>query len=1551
MSNITNIELTNLIRNLRTALADESGQTIFTEGHKQTLDHIIYNPVTNKLEADRAVETTLNSFYLGEQHKMSSGSENIYFTNLTSGTNWYPPWGGLKDQSIPANQTEAGLYAPSARVFGAYGVAELGGQPVLDTGIPYDGDNFFPYNISGVGITTVVAEVVPAHIRLKYELSVNGTPVYDQILTHTGLAVNQTLSWFFDHPLDVVAGSTNHASIRKIDTQEQDLGLLLVCQGDDITTWGGVRYQTDVQNRGFEDKNIAFSNDLEALDIVGYYDLYVDPTYVGSETGSNLKPYTSLATAIAASSAGNRIFIKGDNILTTEIVLPHSLSFYGIDGTKIRYASYNASNGNLLKFTGTDNTAVFIFKNIEFNNAGEYGLKITGGAASVDIVDCKFRYNGWNGTGLNTIVAEAAGVLGYDSSQADLQAFYAGSSASNGGAMRIETVTNLQVIGNKVLNNLRGIRVADCGINGNGFITRNVSAQNIESGVYLSVGSLGGCQNITVTMNFSAFNANNGLLCIGGINNKFSQNEVNGNWNAGACFWGSSNSTLRDCGLYNNNRSSYNGIGNTGDALASIQINEAYSLLGTNISLNPDARFICEILDTQVHYTGLGSSTEKIGLLITSAVGNLAEDPKNIIKIDDVGFIGQDYAIDLSQVDISNLKLSLGDNSYQSIGQKAVRQPSAGQYFELPFSNHITNLNYVDCSVTNTGNVIIKEGPTGSRINPYKVNDLQAIAFGSKIRVILKQSNKIQFEVPVSGCSIDGVFVNSVLNQALIQLNNLFTNSVGFSGGSSGNPVSNFVLSGNDLTITLQDATSFTVDVTTLGVDENKFVSSGTLNGNNLDLTMNDSSVITIDATNMVNGSSLSASNIQWNFSYGADANTPVGTGLVDSTVFNKQPFYFGRTMEKGEEFTWVHTTTHQFRIGLWGSGQVEQTYQNATIPSNWHTCFSFLNGGTKWVDSSNTLVTNLHPSGYSISNNTPLSLRFDSNNHLSLYDVSGVADVLIGKTIVALSDNSISIQLGTWSNAVFPQITVKTSGWSIEHDYAGTEDGIINGILDHTVLRSNISIEIGEKIMFMLDQMGNGDFFGTGYTNSATGIVTAEEQLQNQFIYQTNEAIVFTVGGASDWTPNTNASGYFNAASLDQYRVGTSNNVQGMFSLRFTSAGQLTLFHEDSNVKIATCKTNPTVGSSVSLFYGAKGNRAYYSIPTISKQSIVGGSQPNANYVPTIANQAVSVQEADVLNFQIVSSDNIVNQYVETDAPSWMLLNQSTGVLSGTAPAYAGSAADTIVVNCKGGNAVGGTVDFTITVTVTQTPTNSLQFDGTTTFAQGDPVNMTAMERATNGDGSAWTVSMWVKPSSSTGTHTLMVYGAGNDYAGGAVTMKQQGGSSFVLNYGTVYNSIILVVGNAFTASTWQHLMVTFDGGTTGSVGSSASDYYSRFKIYVDGSLQTAIGVATGGGYDGAISGSDPSDNIYRIGRASNVHNNYFDGIINQIGIWNSNQTSNIATIYNSGATQDLSLLAAPPAHYYEIDSSVTTITDSIGSVNLTGYNFTAASLVSDVP
>ena len=811
----------------------------------KVIEYFEYNATKDRLVAKKDVEVAKNGFFLGDKHKMASGNSNIYFEDLDTKTNAYPIFGEVLDQSIPANQVAgAGFNKPKSRIFGDFQSIPLGGSPVNDTAIPYDGSNFFPFNISGVGITTRAAEVVAPTQQLKYEITVNGISVYVQYLDHTGFAVNDDITWYFDQPLDIETGTTLVATIYKISTvnnQEQNDGVLLVCEGDATPT----RYQTNVLNRFFEDEDIALKSDVDVLlsgstykgaysdvtslpslptgsDVLGdfyrvsaggsnyaagdilvfngtdydhiaeasitqndlltsaikAYDIYVKAGYTGAVSdGSLLYPYGDIESALVDANDGDSIYLDGIFNITTEIVLPSdkSLFFYGNDTTVVQYSSYSASNGDVFSFVG-DGTKELKFKSIDFKNAGGYGLYLKK-TIKTTIDDCTFKNNGWNGTALNTVLPEATTtLLGYDSDQADLQAFYAGANASNGGAMRIEEATQLLIVGNTVTNNLRGIRVSDCGVGGAGVISRNQSTQNIESGIYLSVGALGGCQNVTVMMNVSAYNANNGLLVIGGINNKFSQNEVNGNWNAGFCAWGSANATLRDCGLYDNNRSQYNGIGNTGDAKASIQINDAYNLLGTNITLNPAFRFIAEILDTQVHYTGLGSNTEKIGFLITSAVGALADNPKNIIKVDDVGFIGQDYAIDLSEVDVTNLRLSLGDNSYQSIGQKAVKAPLAGNYSELPFSNHVMQVPEVDVVVdTLKQTIALHEGVSGNVINVYKVNELQSVLKANSIDIIQKSSDKIQLrDLTLGNVYINGVVAGSNLNTMNDSLNAAF---------------------------------------------------------------------------------------------------------------------------------------------------------------------------------------------------------------------------------------------------------------------------------------------------------------------------------------------------------------------------------------------------------------------------------------------------------------------------------------------------------------------------------------------------------------------------------------------------------------------------------------------------------------------------------------------------------------------------------------------------------------------------------------------------------
>ena len=255
----------------------------------------------------------------------------------------------------------------------------------------------------------------------------------------------------------------------------------------------------------------------------------------------------------------------------------------------------------------------------------------------------------------------------------------------------------------------------------------------------------------------------------------------------------------------------------------------------------------------------------------------------------------------------------------------------------------------MDFGLDSTGSTILMRDLSlgaNSFLQPHAVNTLEAFAVGTTIQIKAKGGAKIIVEsLPVSGASINGSYVNSVLNQAVIQLNEIFTNTAGFAGGG-GNDVTNFTLSGDDLTIILADGTSYTVDVTSLGVDTNKFVSSGLVSGSNLVLTMSDASEITIDATNMINGSSGLASNSGWNISYGANANDSVATSTNDSTVYNQLPFYFGQALEQGSEFKWNFQSNggSNLIMGIWDGAESPVAYNGgANTASNWGTSLLML--------------------------------------------------------------------------------------------------------------------------------------------------------------------------------------------------------------------------------------------------------------------------------------------------------------------------------------------------------------------------------------------------------------------------------------------------------------------------------------------------------------------------------------------------------------------------------------------------------------------------------
>ena len=378
-------------------------------------------------------------------------------------------------------------------------------------------------------------------------------------------------------------------------------------------------------------------------------------------------------------------------------------------------------------------------------------------------------------------------------------------------------------------------------------------------------------------------------------------------------------------------------------------------------------------------------------------------------------------------------------------------------------------------------------------------------------------------------------------------------------------------------------------------------VSSGAIVGTNLVLTKSDASTVSIDASTLINPVGMVSGSNQWYISYGTNADDTVGVSTMTQTVWNQGPYYWGEELTRGSEYNFNMTTDRQWRMGIWDGAQTAQTYQNQTLETNWNTVFYFKDGTTTFADSTNTEVTDYNSgSEYSVANNAPLSLRFLSDGHLELIDRSGGNEFTIGKTITPLSVNSFKVQFGGWSNATFPNgsITNTNFDWEVAHDFDSSEDGIKDGVEDNTVLKSGISISPGEQININLNQLAEGDYFGTNYTNNSSSVVDAEQQLTNRFQYQTNESII-----GADYNFNTSSSYYFAASNgaIPSWRNNGVNNAVGMISLRYYADNSIQIWSEQENELIATAQANGS-GAPIHLFHGFQGARTYVQIPTISK-------------------------------------------------------------------------------------------------------------------------------------------------------------------------------------------------------------------------------------------------------------------------------------------------------------------------------------------------------------
>ncbi len=358
---------------------------------------------------------------------------------------------------------------------------------------------------------------------------------------------------------------------------------------------------------------------------------------------------------------------------------------------------------------------------------------------------------------------------------------------------------------------------------------------------------------------------------------------------------------------------------------------------------------------------------------------------------------------------------------------------------------------------------------------------------------------------------------------------------------------------------------------------------------------------------------------------------------------------------------------------------------------------------------------------------------------------------------------------------------------------------------------------------------------------------------------------------------------------------------------------------------------------------YGASEAEAVNALNALFSESALAA--------PTITSSTtVSVGTGTPINYEVTGTDIVGIEWGALPtglAPSLANRRYLTGSIT-SAGTYN---VDVTVTNSFG--EAHATIAFVAVSTFADT--KSVQFDNND-FMQIGLSGGSMFARTGNGSGSgdAWSLSFWIKPATGTGnnTQTVLYFGGSDTNNTSGVWVFYQGGGgrrNIVLQYGSNNNNLRLTTAaNSVPRGSWTHILVTYDGGTTGSSSGSISSYYSRFSIFVDGSAATTTNTNSNFGTTQEILSS-----VFNLARRVGGQYMRAGGKLNEVAVWDSDQSANISDIYNGGVVLDLSTLTTTPDGWWRMGDGDTfaTIEDNIGSSDGTLFNMTASDIVSDVP
>ena len=265
-----------------------------------------------------------------------------------------------------------------------------------------------------------------------------------------------------------------------------------------------------------------------------------------------------------------------------------------------------------------------------------------------------------------------------------------------------------------------------------------------------------------------------------------------------------------------------------------------------------------------------------------------------------------------------------------------------------------------------------------------------------------------------------------------------------------------------------------------------------------------------------------------------------------------------------------------------------------------------------------------------------------------------------------------------------------------------------------------------------------------------------------------------------------------------------------------------------------------------------------------------------------------------------------------------------------------------------------------TIVLTVSNPPfanTKSVNFNNNDWAGANAGILQNVLGRSGNGSGSsdAWTMSFWFKAGTANNASQTILYFGNQDVANqGYIQIKYNGSlNRLEMRYGSNNNRLnFATTQNSIPVGQWTQVIISYDGGTTGAASGSVNAYYSRFKFFIDGVDVSSSNVNSNNnfGYTGSI---QPQN--FRIGRFNNGQSLRNNCRVDELNIWDSDQSSNASALYNNGVVFDTMTLTNQPVHRWRMGDGDTFpfLLDSGSEANciFVMNNMTSADIVNDVP